>query len=262
LNIHYQYIKSISYKYKVILTVSVSLKMRICHNYLILHLRLQCLLIFPNIISFNISINATNTKYSLNTVDGDNKERPTAEQPIEVVQLVEDTRTKVAGYDMVRVGRHEAVQRDGSRVHRQDLLRLSKERRLHGGFDRRPEDSGQEQEDHVGDRFEEGAELHDTAIEVEDVRQRDHEDDIVDGSAEHPAYWHGGAAAEVHTVLGGGRLAGHAPEGIAEQSRLLLVSNIKVRCVLEKIWNIAIQLFTFREKVFKWFSNAVVRLGA
>lgn len=131
---------------------------------------------------------------------------------------------------MVRTGRHEALQYNGPRVHRQDFLRLSEERRLHGGLDRGPENAGQEQEDDVGDRLEEGAELHDTTVEAEDVRQRDHQDDIVDGSAEHLAHRYGGAVAEVHTVLGGGRLVGHA-EGIAKQGRLLLVSNIEVRCI-------------------------------
>lgn len=138
---------------------------------------------------------------------------------------------------MVRVGRYEVVQRDGPRVHRQNLLRVPEERCLHGRFDRRSKDAGEEQEDHVGDRFEEGAELHDTAVKIENVRQRDHEDDTVDGSAKHLAHRYGGAAVEVHTVLGGGRLVGHASEGITKQGRLLFVSNIKVRCCSDLIIN-------------------------
>lgn len=133
---------------------------------------------------------------------------------------------------MVRIGRYEALQYNGSRVHRQDLLRLSEERRLHGRLDRGSENVGEEQEDDVGDRLEEGAELHDTAVEAEDVRQRDHQDDTVDGSAEHFAHRYGGAVAKVHTVVGGSRLVGHEPEGTAKQSRQLFISNIKVRCLV------------------------------
>lgn len=118
---------------------------------------------------------------------------------------------------MVGTRRHETVQRHGSRVDRQNLLCLSKERSVRGGLDRGSANLRQEQEDNVGHRFEESSELYDLVVEIENVRQRNHKNDPLHGSAEYSAHRHGRTIVEIYSILGGGCSLGHASERASKQ---------------------------------------------
>lgn len=71
--------------------------------------------------------------------------------------------------------------------------------------------------------------MYDIVVEIKIVRQRDNEDDTVDGPTEHIAHRHGRAIIEIHSFVGGGRSIGYASEGITKQGRLFPLSDFEVR---------------------------------
>lgn len=129
---------------------------------------------------------------------------------------------------MVGTRRLETLQYHGLGHHRQSVLRLPKERRINRRINRRSAKSRKEQENNVSDRRKTSTELHDSLVETQDDRQRNHENDSVNGPTKYIAHRHGRTATKVHSFARGSCFARHAPKGSSKPGRLFLTPNIQV----------------------------------